>query len=98
MIDFAAREKEMRQNARKMLESGEVKYVIGYEKGGESAVARPAFARTPDDTENLCWDPTCVSNLTKYLVEEVQIKPKRGEEPDIRPVGIVVSPAIQKPL
>ena len=98
MIDFAAREQKIRQQAREWLESGEVKYVIGYEKGKDSAIARPVFIRTPDDADKLCWDPTCINNLTKYLVEEVQRKPKRGEEPDIRPVGIVVKPCDSKTI
>ena len=72
MIDFVAREQKIRQQAREWLESGEVKYVIGYEKGKDSAIARPVFIRNPADADKLCGDPTCINNLTKYLVEEVQ--------------------------
>jgi formate dehydrogenase subunit beta len=98
MVDFAAFEKEIRENAKKWLEGGEIKYFIGYEKGANSPIARPAFIYSADDVARLYWGPNCIDNLTRYLVEEVQYKPKKGEKPDSRPVGIVVKPCDSKTI
>jgi formate dehydrogenase subunit beta len=98
MVDFAASEKEIQEHARKWLEGGDIKYFIGYERGPNSPIARPVFIHNVDDVGRLHWGPDCVDNLTRYLVEEVQYKPKRGEEPDLRPVGIVVKPCDSKTI
>ena len=98
MIDFGALQVEIREQVRKWLESGEIKYFIGYEKGPNSSIARPAFIHDPADVDRLVLGPSCVDNLTRYLVEEMQRKPTRGEEPDLRPVGIVVKPCDSKTL
>ncbi|MDO9537690.1 MAG: hypothetical protein Q7J68_05185, partial [Thermoplasmata archaeon] len=92
MIDFKALEAEIKATAKKWLESGDVKFVIGYEKSPECQVARPFFAHTPEDTEKLYWGPDCINNLTLYLVEEMKKKPKKGQEPFTHAVGIVVKP------
>ena len=98
MVDFQARKKEIQDHARKWLESGDVKYVIGYEKGDNSPVARPIFIRSPDEVKKLYWGPDCVNNLSLFLVDEMKTVPKKGEEPDIRPVGIVVKPCDSKTI
>jgi len=97
MIDYAAVEKGIRDQARQWLEKGEVKYVVGYEKG-DSGLARPIFIEKPEDTDRLIWSAGCVNNLTLFLVEEVQRKPARGEEPDLRPIGLVVKPCDSKTI
>ena len=98
MIDYPAMTEKVRRQARDWLQSGEVKYVIGYEKGAHSPIARPVFIHAASEVEKLVWDPTCVGNLTLYLVEEMQKVPARGEEPDDRPVGIIVKPCDAKTL
>jgi ferredoxin len=45
--------------------------------------------KDPADVERLTWDPTCVQNLTRFLVDEKKRK-KKEKEPDKRPVGIIV--------
>jgi len=97
VIDYDAIEKGIQDQARKWLESGEVKYVIGYEKGTD-ALARPVFVDKAEDVGKLIWSPGCVNNLTLFLVDEVKKKPKRGEEPDLRPVAIVVKPCDSKTI
>ena len=92
MIDYADIEKTIRDRARAWLEKGDIKYFIGYERGDNSLIARPSFIHDASDVDGLIFDPTCVGNLTKYIVEEARQKPKRGEEPDLRPVGVVVKP------
>ena len=56
MIDYDAIEKGIQDQARKWLESGEVKYVIGYEKGTD-ALARPVFVDKAEDVGKLIWSP-----------------------------------------
>lgn len=80
----------VREVARRWLSEGAVRYVLGYERGSDGFIARPFAASAPEDAERLVWDPGCVGNLACYLIDEWRRAPKRGEEPDTRPVGIVV--------
>jgi len=57
----------IRQEARRLLESGEVSLVIGFEEGSTPLRATPLFARTPEAADRLCWSPGCVNNLALYL-------------------------------
>jgi coenzyme F420-reducing hydrogenase beta subunit len=98
MIDYAACEKKIREQAKQWLKNKEVKYVIGYEQGENSTISRPVFIYSADEVERLVWNPTCVDNLTRYLIDEIKIKPKKGEEPDLRPVGIVVKSCDSKTI
>ncbi len=80
---------DLRKEAKRILKEGKVKYVIGYERGQNGLMPKPAFIKDPEDVDRLIWNPTCVHNLTKFLVDEK--KRKVGEKkPDERPVGIVV--------
>lgn len=98
ILDFRALEVELRELVRGWLERGEIKYFIGYARGPNSPIARPVFIWNPDEVHRLVLGPECVDNLTRYLVEEMRRKPVRGEEPDLRPVGIVVKPCDSKAL
>jgi len=98
MTDYSEMEKTIREQARQWLENGEVRYVIGYEKGNRDNMARPSVIHTADDVDKLVWNPGCLNNLTLFLVEEMKTKPKKGEEPDLRPIGIVVKPCDSKTL
>ena len=80
---------DLRKEAKRILQEGKVKYVIGYERGQNGLIPKPAFIKDPADADKLIWDSTCVHNLVKFLVDEK--KRKAGEKkPDERPVGIVV--------
>jgi len=98
MTDMKALTDQIRSTAREWLEKGEVKYIIGYEKDPNSPIARPVFIHEPKDVDRLIIDLTCVNNLTRFLVDEMKNKPKRGEEPDLRPIGIVVKPCDSKTI
>jgi formate dehydrogenase (coenzyme F420) beta subunit len=98
MLDFSELEITLREHVRKWLEKGEIKYFIGYEKAPYSSIARPAFIYDPADVDRLVLGPACVDNLTRYVVDEMQLKPKRGETPDLRPIGVVVKPCDSKTL
>ncbi len=80
---------ELKEEARKLLREGKVKYVIGYATGSDGWSAVPAFIKTPEEVDRLVWDPTCVHNLTKFLVDEKRRK-SRSRKPDARPVGLFV--------
>ncbi|MCK4758357.1 MAG: hypothetical protein KAS67_07890, partial [Thermoplasmata archaeon] len=98
MTDWKTMEEKIRQQAKQWLESGEVKYIIGYEQGDNSLMARPVFIHAPEEVERLTWNPYCVNNLTRFIIDEVKCKPKRGEEPDLRSIGIVVKPCDSKTI
>jgi coenzyme F420-reducing hydrogenase beta subunit len=80
---------DLKHEAVRILKSGKVKFVIGYQEGTDQYKAMPAFLKDPEDAEKLVWDPSCVHNLAKFLVDDSRRK-KREREPDTRPVGIVV--------
>ena len=80
---------DLKKEAKRLLEEGKVKYIIGYEKGKERWTATPVFIKKPEDVDKLVWDPTCVYNLAKFLVDDKRRK-KRERQPDPRPVGVVV--------
>ncbi len=96
MTDYSAMEEQLRHQARDWLESGEVKYIIGYENGTNTV--RPVFVYEAKDVDRLVWNPNCLNNLTLYLVEEMKKKPEKGKEPDLRPIGIVVKPCDSKTI
>lgn len=80
---------DLRKEAKRILKEGKVKYVIGYSKDQNGFLPKPVFITDPEDVQKLIWDPTCVHNLTKFLVDEKKRK-AREKKPDERPVGIVV--------
>jgi len=84
----------LRDQARRLLESGQVDCVIGYEVGPRGRV-RPAFVYDPAEADRLIWNERCVHNLVTYLHDKK--KPcKRGEEPPR--VGVVVKPCDSRAL
>lgn len=85
MVDL----ENLKNEARNLLEQGKVKYIIGYRRGTNGALAAPLFMKTPQDVEQLIWEPTCVHNLTRFLQDEKKTQ-ARQKEADKRPVGIIV--------
>lgn len=80
---------DLKNEAKKILKEGRVKYVIGYKKGTDGFIPIPAFIKKPEDTDNLVWNPGCLHNLTLFLVDEKKRK-AREKKPDERPVAVVV--------
>lgn len=80
---------DLREEARNLLKQGKVKYVIGYEIGTDGWTANPAFITKPEDADKLVWNPACVHNLTRFLVDEKRRKAQE-KQPDSRPVGVFV--------
>ena len=84
------REEKLRTKVRGLLESGKIKYFIGYEGGSDAFRVSPCFVSNPKDADKLILGPNCYSNLSVYIIEDQQKVPKRGEKKDARPIGIVV--------
>jgi ferredoxin len=62
----------VRKKAKELLETGEVKVVIGYGQGTDDLV-RPVFIRKPEDTGKLIFDERCVQNLS-FFIQKHEIK------------------------
>lgn len=61
---------KMRTVAKELLEKGEVKYVIGWEKGTLFFQSPPVFIDRPEDADRLVWDEFCLANLGIYLLDD----------------------------
>ena len=79
---------DIRDHARALLESGEVRLVLGYQEGTAGPEAVPAFVSRSEDADSLIWDPTCVHNLALYLVEDRKKRIAAGER-EAAPIAIV---------
>lgn len=66
----------MREVAVQSLSRGEVDLVLGWQKGDFWWQSYPAFVEKESEAEKLIWDPFCVANLSKYLLEELKEKKK----------------------
>lgn len=58
---------EVRAEAKRLLESGEVTAVLGYREGPTAARSMPALIRRPEDADSLVWSPACANNLGLYV-------------------------------
>lgn len=61
---------ELHSKARELLESGDVKVVIGWAKSSTLNRTRPVFITNPSDVERLVWNGHCRNNLSVYLVRK----------------------------
>jgi formate dehydrogenase subunit beta len=80
---------DLKLEAKRILNDGQVKYIIGYKKNPSHFMSIPAFIKKSEEVDQLVWNPTCVNNLVKFLVDEKR-KKSREKEPDNRPVGIIL--------
>jgi formate dehydrogenase (coenzyme F420) beta subunit len=67
---------KMKTEAARVLASGEADLVLGWVKGPLWWQSYPAFIENEQATASLTWDPFCVPNLSKYLLEELWVKQK----------------------
>jgi ferredoxin len=63
-------ENALRQTAKRLLESGEVKVVIGYGWNSRKTRTTPVFITDPAQVERLVFNPLCVNNLSIYLTRK----------------------------
>ncbi len=59
----------LRNTAAKLLQDKEVEVVIGYGPGSEAARTQPVFITSPEEVDQLVWNPFCANGLTKYLID-----------------------------
>ncbi len=57
----------IREEGKRLLESGEVDLVIGFTVGTLPLRAAPVFVRRAEDAEQLVWNSFCENNLAVYL-------------------------------
>lgn len=81
---------KLRETVKGILARGDVKYVIGYEKGTYGFRVSPSFAFTQEDADRFIFSPLCANNLAVYPMLEEKLPLRRDEKEDIRKVGIVV--------
>ncbi len=62
-------QENLRDIARKLLVNKEATLVIGYAPGSEVSRVIPAFIRKEEEVDHLIWNPLCVNNLAKYLLD-----------------------------
>jgi formate dehydrogenase subunit beta len=87
-------EKQLREEAKKLLAEKKVDVVVGYEQGTLPLQATPGFIEDPDDVEKLVWNSFCSQNLAKFVhdiihqhkASQVRVKP---EEKTKKTVGVV---------
>lgn len=76
---YAAVTEAIRQEAKKVLESGTVAAVVGWQAGRRAGTAMPAIVTDPAGEEKLIFSPACVNNLALYLTKakkEIRAKGK----------------------
>jgi len=54
---------ELHSKAKELLESGEVKVVIGWTKSSTLNRTTPVFITNPTDVQRLVWNGNCRNNL-----------------------------------
>jgi formate dehydrogenase subunit beta len=74
--------------AQRLLAEGKVSSIIAYERGRDGK-AKPLFLKKPEDVARIVWDPTCVHNLVRFVVDEKRRRAS-AKTPETRPVGVVV--------
>ena len=74
--------------ARALLESKEVRAVVGYRRGSRGMAAEPVVITHPNEAASLVWDPSCVHNLALYLVEDRKHLSHHRQTPD-KPIAVV---------
>lgn len=83
-------QKQLKDEAKKLVTRKDMKYVIGYEKGTYGFQVTPCFAFTPEDVDRFIFSPLCVHNLAVYCMLEEKPPLRKGEKEDTRKIGIVV--------
>jgi len=68
---YVAVERDVRDTARRLLQSGDVDAVVGYGQGTLSDVTTPVFLTSPDRVEQLLWNEHCLHNLSVYLTRDL---------------------------
>lgn len=76
---FAAVTAAIRQEAKRLLASGEVTAVIGYRGGRRQGTAQPVIISDAARSDELLFSPGCVNNLALYLTKAKKEVKKSGK-------------------
>ncbi|MFC1685146.1 4Fe-4S dicluster domain-containing protein [Pseudomonadota bacterium] len=68
---------EIRNQARHLLENGEVDVVIGYAEGSDPTRTTPIFVRKVEDVDKLIFDERCINSLPLFLNKRHEF-PRKG--------------------
>ncbi len=60
-------DKQLREEAKKLLEGKQVDVIVGYEAGTLPLTATPCFITQPEEADRLVWNAFCTQNLAKYV-------------------------------
>lgn len=60
---------QVREVAKRLLESQRVDLILGWEKGVDSFRSNPAVIRSAEAVDKLVFDEFCISNLSTYLLD-----------------------------
>jgi formate dehydrogenase subunit beta len=60
-------EKQLREEAKKLLAEKKVDVIVGYEEGTLPYQTAPCFIEDPESAEKLVWNKYCSVNLAKYV-------------------------------
>jgi len=80
----------LQEEARKLLEAGEVELVLGYRS--LNGVCTPHFARSPEEAELLTFNGNCTHNLARFLVGREGLLSRHNPERK-KKVALVAHPA-----
>jgi len=81
--------KDLKMEAKRLLNDGTVSTIIGYTRNPNNMMSVPAFIHKAEEVDRLVWDPTCVYNLVRFLVDQKR-KEQASPDPDKKPVGIIL--------
>lgn len=72
MADFKKIENRLKEEAKRLLKSGEVTVVLAYGKGFDKNHPMPYAAKNVDDVDNIVFNEYCNYNMVRYLVRYPQ--------------------------
>ena len=83
---------KIRERAKALLSSGEVKVVVGWREGRRAETPVPHFARTPDETAALIVEPSCRGGLAVWAPREAAAHPSAfvASKADVRALRVLV--------
>ncbi|MFA5553240.1 MAG: 4Fe-4S dicluster domain-containing protein [Phycisphaerae bacterium] len=87
MVDL---EKQLRAQAKKLLEDKAVDCVIGYENSDDPLMTTPCFITAPNEVDRLVLNCLCGNNLTKYLIGRKEKTAVVAKAWDVRSVAVLV--------
>jgi len=81
---------KLREEAKKLLEDKDIKYVLGWKAGSYGLRISPAFIDDIKDVDSLIWSPFCINSLAVYPTLEDKLPLPRGVAEDIRRLVVMV--------